>query len=67
MATILSLPLRTSLFLNSYNNGIEVTELSVQNKWTELFPTIVSIARTIEVISSGMLGSQNGSLQLVYS
>ncbi|KAG6584428.1 Homeobox-leucine zipper protein HDG11, partial [Cucurbita argyrosperma subsp. sororia] len=36
------------------------------NKWTELFPTIVSIARTIEVISSGLLGTQNGSLQLMY-
>ncbi|KAL0535739.1 hypothetical protein IC582_030080 [Cucumis melo] len=36
------------------------------NKWTELFPTIVSMARTIEVVSSGMLGSQNGSLQLMY-
>ncbi|EYU22268.1 hypothetical protein ABFS82_09G005300 [Erythranthe guttata] len=36
------------------------------NKWVELFPTIVSRARTIEVISSGMLGSQSSTLQLMY-
>ncbi|XP_014508329.1 homeobox-leucine zipper protein HDG11 isoform X2 [Vigna radiata var. radiata] len=34
------------------------------NKWTELFPTIVSVATTIQVISSGMMG---GSLQLMYA
>lgn len=32
----------------------------------ELFPAIVSRERTIEVISSGMLGSHSGSLQLVF-
>lgn len=31
----------------------------------ELFPTIVSRAKTIEVISSGGMGSQSGTLQLV--
>ncbi|XP_044465771.1 homeobox-leucine zipper protein HDG11 [Mangifera indica] len=36
------------------------------NKWVELFPTIVSMSKTIEVISSGMLGSHSSSLQLVY-
>ncbi|PKI53430.1 hypothetical protein CRG98_026120 [Punica granatum] len=36
------------------------------DKWMELFPTIVSIAKTIEVISSPMLTSHNGSLQLMY-
>ncbi|KAJ9167524.1 hypothetical protein P3X46_022170 [Hevea brasiliensis] len=36
------------------------------NKWVELFPTIVSVAKTLEVISSGMLGSHGGSLQLMY-
>ncbi|KAK6128213.1 hypothetical protein DH2020_038047 [Rehmannia glutinosa] len=36
------------------------------NKWVELFPTIVSRAKTIQVISSGMLGSQSGTLQLMY-
>ncbi|KAK9118158.1 hypothetical protein Scep_016251 [Stephania cephalantha] len=36
------------------------------NKWAELFPTIVSEARIIEVLSSGMMGSRSGSLQLMY-
>ncbi|KAL7115458.1 hypothetical protein ACP275_04G184900 [Erythranthe tilingii] len=36
------------------------------NKWMELFPTIVSRARIIEVISSGMMGSHSGTLQLMY-
>ncbi|OIW21278.1 hypothetical protein TanjilG_31393 [Lupinus angustifolius] len=36
------------------------------NKWKEFFATIVSTARTIEVISSGIMGSKNGSLQLMY-
>ncbi|RZB95471.1 Homeobox-leucine zipper protein HDG11 isoform K [Glycine soja] len=36
------------------------------NKWIQLFPTIVSVARTIQVISSGMMGSCSGSLQLMY-
>ncbi|KAK0587806.1 hypothetical protein LWI29_029186 [Acer saccharum] len=37
------------------------------NKWVELFPTIVSMAKTIEVITSGMMGSSHsGSLQLMY-
>ncbi|KAK6921380.1 Homeobox domain [Dillenia turbinata] len=37
------------------------------NKWMELFPTIVSMARTIEVIPTGVLGGQSGSLQLMYA
>ncbi|CAI9113299.1 OLC1v1013872C1 [Oldenlandia corymbosa var. corymbosa] len=36
------------------------------NKWVELFPTIVSRARTIDVISSGILGNHSGTLQLMY-
>ncbi|WOL09374.1 homeobox-leucine zipper protein ROC8-like [Canna indica] len=36
------------------------------NKWVELFPTIVSKARTIEVLASGMAGSRSGSLVLMY-
>ncbi|CAA2941815.1 homeobox-leucine zipper protein HDG11-like [Olea europaea var. sylvestris] len=36
------------------------------SKWMELFPTIVSRAVTLEVISSGMLGSQTGTLQLMH-
>ncbi|KAL1568349.1 Homeobox-leucine zipper protein hdg11 [Salvia divinorum] len=36
------------------------------SKWMELFPAIVSRVRTVEVISSGMLGSHSDSLQLMY-
>ncbi|KAI3746157.1 hypothetical protein L6452_08580 [Arctium lappa] len=35
-------------------------------KWADLFPTIVSKARTVEVIASGLFGNQSGSLQLMY-
>ncbi|ONK74994.1 uncharacterized protein A4U43_C03F12210 [Asparagus officinalis] len=35
-------------------------------KWMELFPTIVSNARNIEVLASGMGGSRSGSLILMY-
>ncbi|KAK9115876.1 hypothetical protein Sjap_014823 [Stephania japonica] len=35
-------------------------------KWAELFPTIVSEAKIIEVLSSSMMGSRSGSLQLMY-
>ncbi|XP_023523434.1 homeobox-leucine zipper protein HDG11-like [Cucurbita pepo subsp. pepo] len=49
------------------NSATLVDMFMDSNKWSELFPTIVSSARTIEVISSGMLGSHhNGSLQLMY-
>lgn len=37
----------------------------LQNKWMELFPTIISKARTIEVLAPGMAGNRSGSLQLV--
>ncbi|KAI4314515.1 hypothetical protein L6164_027417 [Bauhinia variegata] len=36
-------------------------------KWMELFPTIVSRARTVQVISSGASGHAGGSLQLMYA
>ncbi|CAN6577733.1 unnamed protein product [Malus baccata var. baccata] len=49
-------------------NGLALVDMFMDpNKFGELFPTIVSIARTIEVISSGMLGSHSGSLQLMYN
>ncbi|KAJ8479264.1 hypothetical protein OPV22_022991 [Ensete ventricosum] len=35
-------------------------------KWMELFPTIVSNARTIDVLASGMSGTRSGSLVLMY-
>ncbi|XP_076919780.1 homeobox-leucine zipper protein HDG11-like [Bidens hawaiensis] len=48
-------------------NSLQLVDMFVDmNKWCELFPTIVTRARPLEVISSAMLGSQNGSLQLMY-
>ncbi|KAJ7975330.1 Homeobox leucine zipper protein [Quillaja saponaria] len=48
-------------------NGLALVEMFMDsNKWVELFSTVVSMARTLEVISSGMLGSHSGSLQLMY-
>ncbi|KAG6404280.1 hypothetical protein SASPL_136526 [Salvia splendens] len=48
-------------------NDLALVDMFVNsNKWMELFPAIVSRERTIEVISSGMLGSHSGSLQLMY-
>ncbi|KAK4252710.1 hypothetical protein QN277_014452 [Acacia crassicarpa] len=36
-------------------------------KWMELFPTIVSRAKTVQVILSGASGHASGSLQLMYA
>ncbi|CAA6669633.1 unnamed protein product [Spirodela intermedia] len=36
------------------------------NKWVEMFPSIVSSAKTIQVLSSGISGHGNGSLHLMY-
>ncbi|KAG5233815.1 hypothetical protein OIU77_000862 [Salix suchowensis] len=48
-------------------NGVALVDMFMDsNKWVESFPTIVSVAKTIEVISSGILGSHSGSLQLMY-
>lgn len=48
-------------------NDLALVDMFVDaNKWMDLFPAIVSRARTIEVLSSGMLGSHSGSLQLMY-
>ncbi|KAJ0922393.1 putative START domain-containing protein [Helianthus annuus] len=47
-------------------NSLQLVDMFVNMiKWSEMFPTIVSRARTIEAISSGLLGSEGGSLQLV--
>ncbi|XP_009373477.2 homeobox-leucine zipper protein HDG5 isoform X1 [Pyrus x bretschneideri] len=37
------------------------------NKWMELFPSIVSRAKTVQVISADPSGQANGSLQLMYA
>ncbi|KAK9950750.1 hypothetical protein M0R45_006221 [Rubus argutus] len=36
------------------------------NKWVDLFPTIITKAKTIQVLQAGMLGNQSGCLQLMY-
>ncbi|KAM7525460.1 hypothetical protein LguiA_015362 [Lonicera macranthoides] len=37
------------------------------NRWVELFPSIVSRAKTIQIITSGVSGHANGSLHLMYA
>lgn len=37
------------------------------NKWMELFPTIVSRARTLQILTSGTSGDVSGSLHLMYA
>lgn len=39
---------------------------SFQNKWVNLFPTIVSKAETLKVLERGSAGNRSGALQLVY-
>ncbi|ONI14900.1 hypothetical protein PRUPE_3G015300 [Prunus persica] len=36
------------------------------SKWEDLFPTIITNAKTIQVLESGMVGNQSGRLQLMY-
>jgi len=38
---------------------------SSQDKWINLFPTIVTKAKTIKVLENGLVGSRSGALQLV--
>ncbi|KAL8223974.1 hypothetical protein R6Q57_019449 [Mikania cordata] len=48
-------------------NSLKLVDMFVDSiKWSELFPSIVSRARTIEVLSSGSLDSQSGYLQLMF-
>lgn len=64
---------QNSIFLFDTNNKSELIFVLniayicfvLQNKWADLFPTIVTKARTIEVIDTSMLGDQAGSMQLV--
>ncbi|GLJ29671.1 hypothetical protein SUGI_0585120 [Cryptomeria japonica] len=37
------------------------------NRWMEMFPCIISRANTVDVISSGVGGTRNGALQLMYA
>ncbi|KAJ8554080.1 hypothetical protein K7X08_024758 [Anisodus acutangulus] len=48
-------------------NGLALVDVFMNaNKWKEFFPTIISKARTLEVISSGVMGSRTSTLQLMY-
>lgn len=37
----------------------------LQNKWIEMFPTIVAKAKTVEILTPGMPGNRHGLLQLI--
>ncbi|XP_057475652.1 LOW QUALITY PROTEIN: homeobox-leucine zipper protein ROC3-like [Actinidia eriantha] len=37
------------------------------NKWTELFPSIISRAKTLQTVTSGVSGHASGSLHLMYA
>ncbi|GMH22588.1 hypothetical protein Nepgr_024431 [Nepenthes gracilis] len=37
------------------------------NKWMELFPSIISRAKTIQIVASGVSGHASGSLHLMYA
>ncbi|GMH09189.1 hypothetical protein Nepgr_011029 [Nepenthes gracilis] len=37
------------------------------NKWMELFPSIISRAKTIQILASGLSGHASGSLHLMYA
>ncbi|KAK3026688.1 hypothetical protein RJ639_041535, partial [Escallonia herrerae] len=37
------------------------------NKWMELFPSIVSRAKTLQILASGIAGHPSGSLHLMYA
>ncbi|XP_043694328.1 homeobox-leucine zipper protein ROC3-like [Telopea speciosissima] len=49
-------------------NSITLVESFLDaNKWMELFPTIVPRAKTVQIITSGVSGTPNGSLHLMYA
>ncbi|KAH9649330.1 homeobox-leucine zipper protein ROC8 [Citrus sinensis] len=48
-------------------NGMQLVEMLLDSdKWVDLFPTIVSKARTIQVLEPGINGNRNGCLQLMH-
>ena len=38
-----------------------------QNRWAEMFPSIISRAEALEMLSTGVAGSYDGAIQLVYA
>ncbi|XP_019708739.1 homeobox-leucine zipper protein ROC8 [Elaeis guineensis] len=50
-----------------FMNTVALVDLFMDSsKWAEFFPTIVSKARTLEVLVTGMAGTRSGSLLLMY-
>ncbi|XP_038698045.1 homeobox-leucine zipper protein HDG11-like [Tripterygium wilfordii] len=48
-------------------NGLELVDMLLDSdKWTDLFPSIVTKANTLQVLEHGMIGNRNGALQLMY-
>eukprot|EP01018_Ginkgo_biloba_P005890 Gb_05082 [translate_table: standard] len=48
-------------------NGVALVDVLMDaNKWVEMFPSIVSRAKTLQVLAPGVPGQRNGSLQLMY-
>ncbi|KAJ6867641.1 hypothetical protein NC652_038758 [Populus alba x Populus x berolinensis] len=46
--------------------GMDLVDMFLDpNKWVDLFPTIVTEARTIQVLEAGTVGNRHGSLQMV--
>lgn len=49
-------------------NSLALVEtLMDSNKWAEMFPCLIARTSTTDVISSGMGGTRNGALQLMYA
>ncbi|XP_042503933.1 homeobox-leucine zipper protein ROC3 [Macadamia integrifolia] len=49
-------------------NSITLVESFLDaNKWMELFPSIVTRAKTVQIITSGVSGHASGSLHLMYA
>ncbi|KAI5591210.1 hypothetical protein BDE02_04G063800 [Populus trichocarpa] len=47
--------------------GMDLVDMFLDpNKWMDLFPTIVTKARTIILLEAGTVGNRNGSLQMMY-
>ncbi|GLJ12371.1 hypothetical protein SUGI_0189540 [Cryptomeria japonica] len=52
------------VFLNA---GAIVDHLTDVNKWMDMFACMVTRAKTVQVLSHGLPGHRNGSLQLMYA
>ncbi|XP_020577606.1 homeobox-leucine zipper protein ROC3 isoform X2 [Phalaenopsis equestris] len=49
-------------------NGITLVDAFMDaNQWLEMFPSIVSKAKTIQIITTGLPGNGSGSLHLMYA